>query len=107
MFEISLQNSFQILIRRLWAEPRSLTLHVIGLERVANFQHAGAQQHIRLERLVAPHTEHQLAEGGHDPAGGWGKDRGKGELGHGIRPEHNFFLLLKATTEEQMQLIIA
>lgn len=65
----------------------SLTLHVVGLERVADVQHGRAQQHVRLERLVAPHAEHQLAEGGHDPAGG---DGGKREMEHGIRPQDIF-----------------
>lgn len=72
-------NRFRVLIRRLWTAPSSLTLHVVGFERLANVQHGSAQQHVRLEGLVAPHAEHQLAEGGHNPAGGGGGGKGRNE----------------------------
>lgn len=56
----------------------TLTFHVIGLERVADVQRGRAEQHVRLQGLVAPHAEHQLAEGSHDPAGG----KQMGHMGH-------------------------
>lgn len=56
----------------------TLTFHVIGLERVADVQHGRAEQHVRLQGLVAPHAERQLAEGSHDPAG----SKQMGYMGH-------------------------
>lgn len=56
----------------------TLTFHVIGLERVADVQRGRAEQHVRLQGLVAPHAERQLAEGSHDPAG----EQTDGSMGH-------------------------
>lgn len=46
-----------------------LTFHVIRLQRVTDIQRGHPQQHVRLEGLMAPHTEHQFAEGSHDSVG--------------------------------------
>jgi len=46
----------------------ALTLHLVGLQGVADVQRGDAQQDVGLQGLVAPHPEHQLAERGHDAA---------------------------------------
>lgn len=45
----------------------ALTLHVVRLERFTDVQRGHAEQHVRLQGLVAPHAKHQFAEGSHDP----------------------------------------
>lgn len=47
---------------------KALTLHVVALERLADVERGRAQEQVGLQRLVAPYTEIQLAEGRHDPA---------------------------------------
>lgn len=41
----------------------TLTLHIVALERLANVERGRAQEQVRLQFLVDPHTEIQLADG--------------------------------------------
>lgn len=41
----------------------ALTLHVVALQCLTEVECGCAQEQVRLQRLVAPYTETQLAEG--------------------------------------------